>query len=115
MLLIQVNTEMRGLLEDLHTQDSQAGVGGDLPGVLLGVVVHDRPEDHQLDTAALQQSHLVLLTQLGEAELSSYQVAKIKDPLNVSKPVYLLRHLDNPFDCQLRQIDDAVLKHQINT
>ena len=112
MLLIQVYTEVRGLLEDLHAEDPQAGVGGDLPGVFLGVVVHDGPEDHQLDTAALQQGHLVLLAQLGEAELSSYQD---QDPLNVSKPVYLLRHLDNPFDCQLRQIDDAVLKHQINT
>ena len=29
-----------------------------LPGVLLGVKVHDRTENHQLGAATLQESHL---------------------------------------------------------
>ena len=60
-----------------------------LPGVLLGVVVHHGPEHHELDAAALEESHLVLLAQLGEA-------------------VDLLGHLDDALDGQLCQVYHTV-------
>ena len=66
MFLVQVDPQVRRLLEDLHAQYSQTGVCGYLPGVFLRVVVHHRPQHHQLDAAALQQGHLVLLAQLRE-------------------------------------------------
>ena len=68
MLLVQVDPQVRRLLEDLHAQYPKTGVAGYLPGVLLRVVVHHRPQHHQLDTASLQQGNLVLLAQLGETE-----------------------------------------------
>ena len=60
-----------------------------LPGVLLSVVVHHRPEHHQLYAAALEESHLVLLAQLGEA-------------------VDLLGHLDDALDGEFSQVDHTV-------
>ena len=68
MFLVQVDPKVRGLLQDLHAQYSEAGVGRYLPGVFLRVVVHHRPQHHQLDAAALQQGNLVLLAQLRETE-----------------------------------------------
>lgn len=56
--------------------------------MLLGVVVHDRAQHHQLDAAALEQRHLVLLAELGEG-------------------VDLLGHLDDALDGELRQVDHA--------
>ena len=57
-----------------------------LPGLLLRVVVHDGPENHQLDAAALEERHLVLLAELGEA-------------------VDLFGHLDDSLDGKLSQVD----------
>ena len=68
MFLVQVDPQVRSFLEDLHAQYSEAGVGRYLPGVFLRVVVHHRPQHHQLDAAALQQSNLVLLAELRETE-----------------------------------------------
>ena len=56
-----------------------------LPGLLLRVIVHHGPEHHQLDAAALEERHLVLLAQLGEAE-------------------DLFGHLDDSLDGQLSQV-----------
>ena len=59
-----------------------------LPGLLLRVIVHHGPQHHQLDATALEERHLVLLAQLGEAE-------------------DLFGHLDDSLDGQLSQVDDT--------
>ena len=101
MLLVQVDPELGSLLQNVTTHDSEARVGRDLdcmivslflphynhlPGLLLRVVVHDGPENHQLDAAALEERHLVLLAELGEA-------------------VDLFGHLDDSLDGKFSQVD----------
>ena len=88
MFLVQVDPQVRSFLKDLHAQYSETGVGRYLPGVFLRIVVHDGPQDHQLDAAAFQQGHLVLLAQLRET-------------------VDLLRHLDDSLYGELSQVDDT--------
>lgn len=61
-----------------------------LPGLFLCVIVHDRPQHHQLDAASLEQGDLVLLAQLGET-------------------VDLFGHFDNPLDGKLGEIDNTIL------
>ena len=60
-----------------------------LPSILLGVKVDNGPKDHELGAATFEQGHLVLLAHPAEG----------RD---------LLRHLDDPLDGQVRQVDHAV-------
>ena len=60
-----------------------------LPSILLGVKVDDGSKDHQLGAATFEQGHLVLLAHPAEG----------RD---------LLRHLDDPLDGQVRQVDHAM-------
>ena len=102
MLLVQVDPELGSLLQDVTAHDSEARIGRNLdwnischfsylgpnhlPGLLLCVVVHHGPEHHQLDAAALEERHLILLAELGEA-------------------VDLFGHLDDSLDGKLSQVD----------
>ena len=76
-----------------------------LPGVLLRVEVDDRPEDHKLCAAALQQGHLknkmTIETRLMCAQSHLILLA------NPGEGGYLLRHLDDPLDRQVGQVDHA--------
>ena len=76
-----------------------------LPGVLLRVEVDDGPEDHKLCAAALQQGHLknkmTIETRLMCAQ--SYLILLT----NPGEGGDLLRHLDDPLDRQVGQVDHA--------